>query len=124
MTTYEQVYTILEECPHTRSSDKELYWEYWRRQGVIEIDYPRKEYISKAKFIEISGHTESLRRSRQKIQQLHKEQVAEGKLKIQDSLLPAAEVAKYRAELEKEKGTHVYRETNLTLFDVNSNHGE
>lgn len=116
LTTYEQVYTILEECPDTRNSDKRLIWEYWRRQGIVEIDYPRKEYITRSKFIELAGSTESLRRSRQKIQEEHKKLVAEGKLDVADSLLAAAEVAKFRSEIEQEKGTHVYRERNLTLF--------
>lgn len=118
MTMYEQVYTILEESPECRNSDKKLYREYWRRQGIVEIEYPRKELLNLNLFIEVGGNPKSLHICRQKIQQEHKNLVAEGKMKVQDSLLPAAQVAKFREDIEQEKGTHVYREKTLTLFNT------
>jgi hypothetical protein len=116
LTTYEQVYTILEDNPEARSSDKCLIWEYWKRQGLVELEYPSKEYITKSMFMKLSASVESLRRARQKIQETERDLIGSGKLKIENSLLAESAVAKLRTELETKKGNHVYSEHNPTLF--------
>lgn len=120
-TTYENVFVILYEIPSTRSSDRALYAEYFDRQGIwyiIEAGPHRGQpAMLKKWFIEIAANTESIRRSRAKIQSIHASEVAEGNVKVSETLLSSAQVAEWRAKIAEEKGTHIYREGTLSLFD-------
>lgn len=118
-TTYENVFVILYEKPSTRSSDRALYTEYFSRQGIwytLECGvYRGKRVMLEDWFIEIAANTESIRRSRAKIQSIHASEVAEGNVKVADTLLSSAQVAEWRAKIAEEKGTHIYRESTDTI---------
>jgi hypothetical protein len=91
---YDIVKTLLIRDAYLRSSDKKLIWEVWKYQGYVRngvIDYQtfmNKELVS----------PESIRRSRQKIQEKHKELQAVGS------------VFEVRQRKRKQKGTFIFRE--------------
>lgn len=118
-TTYENVFVILYEQPSSRNSDKLLYTEYFNRQGIwYTIDcgvYRGKPAMLQDWFIDIAANTESIRRSRAKIQSIHASEVAEGNVKVADTLLSSAQVAEWRAKIAEGKGTHIYREKTDTI---------
>lgn len=98
MKLYDQVKSLLIKYPELRSDDKKLIWAVWNQSGFIE-----NGAISKDKFYD-APLTKSIVRARAQVQNNDRES---GNLELQ----PTEEVAKLRRELEKEKGTHVYRET-------------
>lgn len=104
MKLYDRVLKILTENKMARNSDKVLIWEVFKetytvKDGRIDFD---------AWMNSIS--TESVRRCRQKIQETHPELQADNVIQT------------YRKGIQKQKGTHVFRETiNLTWVDPMEN---
>lgn len=98
MRVYDIVKQILEDNIKTRDSDKYLIWNVWERQGII-----KSNNISKENFIELSAHTETIRRNRQHIQQRY------------PKLRASKRARNVRREIQRQKGTHSFRET---MFDL------
>lgn len=95
MRTYDLIKKLLSDFPETRNSDKILIWKVWEVTGHAYGDH-----ISKGGFFNAIS-TESIRRARQKVQELHRE------------LRPtSSEVVRKRRMKEETKGTFVYREDN------------
>jgi len=91
---YDEIKNILTAFPETRDSDKKLIWTFWSENGYINS----YSGISRTSFMD-SPSTESIRRCRQKIQQLHL------------NLRPMSEnVKKARHSIERQRGTHIFRE--------------
>lgn len=113
--TYNLVKEILRECPETRSDDKKMIIEFYRRQGIVESSMfvNGGEYISVKKFHDIATNTETIRRNRAHIHSEQKQKIRDGKLTYEKSLLPDKEILKLRAEIEKDKGTHIFRSISL-----------
>jgi len=91
MKLYDTIKQLLTDYPELRDSDKALEWEVWMREG---IHLENREH-----FIRHATNPESIRRSRQKIQEHFPE------------LRGTPKVQKARAEKEGMKGNHVYFET-------------
>jgi len=90
--TYDRVKTILEKHIETRNSDKMLIWAYWVTEGLAG------DYITAHDFLKVTS-PESIRRARQKIQELHSE------------LGPTSELVKKRRGIKSAtKGTFIFRE--------------
>jgi len=96
MKIYDLTKSILEKYPSTRSDDKKLIWVV-----LGELGYIHNSVIAKEDFLN-SPSFESIRRSRQKIQELHPE------------LAPNDFVKKARKFIENQKGTHIFREEATT----------
>lgn len=113
--TYDLVKEILQECPETRGDDKKMIIEFYRRQGIVESSMfvDGGEYISVRKFHDIATNTETIRRNRAHIHSDEKQKIRDGKLTYEQSLLPDKEILKLRAEIERDKGTHVFRSNSL-----------
>ncbi len=95
MKTYDRIKIILENRPETRNSDKRLIWYFWMEEGLATSFQMFYADFAKA------TSPESIRRARQKIQQLHPE------------LGPTSELIKKRRGVKSAtKGTFVYREDN------------
>ena len=95
MKNYDKVKTILENYPDTRNSDKKLIWEFWVQEMVVFSGF-----LSFENFIKATS-PESIRRARQKIQQLYPE------------LGPTSELVRKRRGIKSAtKGTFIYREDN------------
>lgn len=92
MKIYDLSKSILEKYPSTRSDDKKLIWVV-----LGELGYIHDGVITKEDFLN-SPSFESIRRSRQKIQELHPE------------LAPNIFVKSARKHIEEQKGTHIFRE--------------
>lgn len=92
MKIYDLSKSILEKYPSTRSDDKKLIWVV-----LGELGYIHDGVIAKEDFLN-SPSFESVRRSRQKIQELHHE------------LAPNEFVKSARKHIEEQKGTHIFRE--------------
>lgn len=98
MKLYDRVLKILTENKMARNSDKVLIWEVFSETGTVNngvIDFDK--WMN-------SISTESVRRCRQKIQELHPELQADNVIQT------------YRKGIEKQKGTHVFRET-IVVYD-------
>lgn len=95
---YDLILKLLDEEPELRNSDKKLQWRVWEKTGYIKegvnFQYLPYQYFMSKKI----ANTETIRRTRQKIQELHPE------------LGAVADVAAARAEKAKSKGTWVFRE--------------
>jgi hypothetical protein len=96
MKTYDLVISILRTHPDTRSSDKRLIWKVWIEQGIIQ-ENNLFEYISREDFWKAKS-TETIRRCRQKIQQLHPE------------LKPDHKTVQLRLDISNQKGTFIFRD--------------
>lgn len=100
MTVHDIVYKLLQKHPHLRDNDHMLAWEVWEEQGIAG------ESMSKQSFVYMAENFESIRRSRQKIQEIHPE------LRSSDGVL------KLKKQKQDTKGTFIYREevTNFNEF--------
>jgi hypothetical protein len=103
MKIYDLVKKILEDNEQARNSDKLLIWEVYKSIGIVkEVEwFGNREAIIKENFL--SGKLpsfETIRRSRQKIQELHPELQA-----------TSSSVRARRKQLENQKGTHIFRDT-------------
>ena len=94
--TYDLIKELLTDYPELRDSDKKLKLKIWKDHGVLEpTAYGWK--FNEDRFMEFTAD-ETIRRSRQMVQADHPELDASEKVK------------EYRQEIEKQKGTFVYRE--------------
>ena len=94
MKLYDLVKILLEKYPECRNSDRYLMWKIWDMQGIV-----RDNRLSKFEFIYTAIHPESIRRTRQKIQEKYSELKADEKIQEE------------RKKIQEQKGTHIYRET-------------
>lgn len=101
MKIYDLIKNLLEENEELRNSDKRLIWKVWEEldlassySGYSEV---KDAYISRSAFMEAPS-TETIRRCRQKIQELHSE------------LQSSKWIKKQRDAIAEQKGTHIYRE--------------
>ena len=92
MKLYDQVKEILTETPETRDNDKLLMWTVWRWNGQVGSEIMRIGQFMAA------TSPESIRRCRQKIQELHPE------------LAGTERTKSVRLKIAEEKGTHIFRE--------------
>jgi hypothetical protein len=100
MKTYDRLKTILENYPDTRNSDKRLIWKFWEEEGLIDYGDAYGDFIKECDFLKATS-PESIRRARQKIQQLYPE------------LGPTSELVRKRRGIKSAtKGTFIYREDN------------
>lgn len=89
---YDRIKELLIQCPYLRDSDKKLIWTIWNREYlIINASIP---YVN---FLEATS-PETIRRTRQKVQQDHPE------------LQSSRGVKAMKDKKEKSKGTFVYRE--------------
>lgn len=77
--------------PHTRDDDRLLIWSFWESESGHDLSS-----ISYNQFKDLTS-TETIRRSRQKVQQLNPQ------------LKPSPVVEHLRKEKEKEKGFFIYK---------------
>lgn len=91
--TYDLIKKLLTNDPELRDSDKKLIWEVWDQLNLTDSFV----YISRLNFMKAPS-TETIRRCRQKIQELHPE------------LQSSKRIRELREEKEKEKGTFIFRE--------------
>ena len=91
MKTYDLICTILQKKPELRNSDKALCWEIWSMEGKTKAGL-----ISKYDFL-TAEHFETIRRTRQKVQEDHPE------------LKSNEQIEEQRKAIERTKGTFVYR---------------
>lgn len=95
---YDLVKELLTDYPELRDSDKELIWSVWIKLGYVkEDDYYQVALIDKSDFMKAPS-TETIRRCRQKIQELHPE------------LQSSKWIQEQRKKIEDQRGTHIYRE--------------
>lgn len=94
MKLYDLILSMLTAYPQLRNDDKKLIWSVWYKLGYVKNDM-----LSKDAFMNRNcPMPETIRRTRQKIQETHPELDAdEGTKRI-------------RKKIEKEKGTFIYRE--------------
>lgn len=102
MKIYDKVKLLLTQYPETKDSDKKLFWRMCFDMGLV---FDGK--ISYVNFLSAPS-TESVRRCRQKIQELHPE------------LRGSETVQKAREEKRKSKSTFIYRETVPTRQDISA----
>lgn len=89
---YDFIKKLLERDPDLRGSDKKLFWEILERRGHLNAScLTRGEFLKAPSF-------ETISRARRKVQENHPE------------LLPTRSVTNRRKYIQKQKGTHVYRE--------------
>jgi hypothetical protein len=101
MRTYNLIRHILRDFPDTRNSDKELQWKIWEKQGAVRDGVLTKQnWIYKAKL------AETVRRTRQKIQERHPE------------LKPVKEIEALREEKEASRGTWIFNDETQTAILV------
>lgn len=93
---YDIVKDLLIKYPEMRGNDRLLIWNVWGKKGLLS-KHGDFNFISRGNFL-ASPSTESIRRCRQKIQERYPE------------LRASKKVQEYRKEIEKQKGTHIYRE--------------
>lgn len=103
MKIYDLVKKILEKDQQARNSDKECIWQVYKSVGAVkDVEwFGTREAITKDQFL--SGKLpsfETIRRSRQKIQELHPELQA-----------TSESVRVRRKQKEEQKGTFIYRES-------------
>jgi hypothetical protein len=67
--TYNEIKTLLEESPELRDSDALLQWEFWKRQGAIKTSTIGNEFLTKTDYVGKAKSSETIRRTRQKIQE-------------------------------------------------------
>jgi hypothetical protein len=106
--THDLVKKVLIDSEQARNSDKECIWQVYKRIGAVkDVEwFGDREAITKETFL--SGKLpsfETIRRSRQKIQELHEELRA-----------TSSQVRKRRQQLAAQKGTHIYRDTYETTI--------
>lgn len=76
MKLYDKVRKLLTDNPKLRDSDRELIWEVWKGESKVKMFddkmFGRRECITKEWFM-LSENTETIRRTRQKVQEDHPE---------------------------------------------------
>lgn len=92
MKTYDLIYKLLKENPRLRDSDRLLMWRIWEMTGAVKNGVMTQEGFMNAE------HFETIRRTRQKVQEDHEE--------LKSSPLIQA----YKDDKQSTKGTFVYRE--------------
>jgi len=92
MKTYDLIYKLLSENPKLRDSDRLLMWRIWELTGAVVDGIMTKEGFMN------SEHFETIRRTRQKVQEDH------------ESLRSSPLIQAFKDEKESSKGTFVYRE--------------
>lgn len=98
MKLYDLTKQLLEEYEPLRNDDKKLLWATWSKLGLTD-----NGTISKDKFYNAPS-SESVTRARRKVQENYPN-------------LQANEIVKgYRKEIERQKGTHIYREKITTHY--------
>jgi hypothetical protein len=96
--TYNLIKQLLTDYPALRDSDKKLYWSVCTRQGRISNSNPRDHgFITYYDFLNAPS-TETIRRCRQKIQELHPE------------LQSSKRIRKFRQAIAEQKGTYIFRD--------------
>lgn len=91
MKLYDTVLKLLEDYEQLRNSDKKLIWCVWYKQGLSNTSITKEDFLR-------AKSSESITRARRKVQELHPELQATSTVKMR------------RAEIERQKGTFVYRE--------------
>ena len=100
MKLYDKVRLLLEENKRLWDDDRELIWTVWENAG-----YVRGDMTITYKNFKLAPSTGSITRARRKIQEKHPE------------LRSSEAVKRLRTTLERQKGTHVYRETIQEIFN-------
>ena len=67
MKLYDTIYKLLRDDDTLRYSDKKLIWKVWEKQGLAGAYIHMEDFIYKAEC------PETIRRIRQKVQEIHKE---------------------------------------------------
>lgn len=91
--TYDLIKELLTDYPELRDSDRKLQWEVWDHEGFTDSGV----LITKSSYMKATD-PETIRRTRQKLQQLHPELGSNEK------------VRKFRKSIADQKGTHIFRE--------------
>lgn len=91
MKLYDKVKQLLEFYPELRDSDKKLVWQIWK-----DTDKTFNESISYYDFMRAESPM-TISRARRKVVEDHPE------------LASSKGVQRYKDEIERQKGTHVYR---------------
>lgn len=92
MKTYDLIYKLLSDNPKLRDSDRLLMWKIWEMTGSVKNGVMTQEGFMNAE------HFETIRRTRQKVQEDHEE------------LKSSPRIQAYKDEKQASKGTFVYRE--------------
>jgi hypothetical protein len=93
---YEKIKQLLNDYPDYRNSDRKLIWRIWMEQGFV-YSMRGEDLITYPMFMKATS-PETIRRTRQKIQQNFPE------------LRSSEKVLQEKSKIEAQKGTHVYRE--------------
>ena len=91
---YDLIFDLLTNHPDLRDSDKKLIWKIWDELQLIDTTH---RCIIQEAFM-LAPSTETIRRCRQKIQELHPE------------LQGTPKVKKLRQSIAEQRGTHIFRE--------------
>lgn len=91
---YDLIFSLLTDNPELRNSDKKLIWKVWKELELVDNSY---QAIYEWMFMKAPS-TESIRRCRQKIQEIHPE------------LRGTEKVREARQSIADQRGTHIYRE--------------
>mgnify|MGYP001615472416 CR=1 FL=1 len=103
---YDLIKELLTDYPELRDSDRKLIWTVWSKIGLLndtklwengKLHVYAGTSINYQAFVN-SPSTETIRRCRQKIQELHPE------------LQSSKWIRKQRQAIEDQRGTHIYRE--------------
>ena len=97
MKTYDLIKQLLTDHAELRDSDKRLIWRVWNELGFTDANDANFS-IQLKDFMEAPS-TETIRRCRQKIQELHPE------------LQSSKWIKKQRDAIAEQKGTYIFRET-------------
>lgn len=100
MKLYNKVKLLLEQDKKLRDDDRELIWTIWESAG-----YVRGDVSITYKNFKLAPSTGSITRARRKVQENNPE------------LRSSEAVKRLRKALERQKGTHVYRETIQETFN-------
>lgn len=103
MKIYDLVQKILEDSEQARNSDRECIWQVYKRIGAVkDVEwFGDREAITKETFLSSKLPSfETIRRSRQKIQELNPELQA-----------TSSQVRQRRQQKAKSKGTFIFEES-------------
>lgn len=103
MKLYDLTKQLLEQYEPLRSDDKKLLWAVWTKMKLVEAGSITKELYYKA------PSSESVTRARRRVQENNPE------------LQATQAVQEARKQIEKEKGTHVYRDEVVVPFTQHLN---
>lgn len=104
MKLYDTIKHLLQINPELRDSDKKLQWNIWAQQGYVKGDVMTYEAFMKNTLI----NPETIRRTRQKVQEKHPELQASKSVQLE------------RNKKRKTKGTWIYREKINYRFEGDS----